>query len=181
MNRRHFVFGGVALAALGLGAYGYRGLRAPAAVPAAPAPVADPSAGLMARTLPDPNGTMHALSAWRGRPLLVNFWATWCGPCVIEMPELESLAQSYPTVQFVGVGIDSADNIRTFIRKVQVSYPLLVMDTGGTDLIRALGNAPGGLPFTVIFNADGSINRKILGRIDRDDVAGTLSAVIASA
>jgi thiol-disulfide isomerase/thioredoxin len=181
MNRRHFVFGGVALAALGLGAYGYRWARAPGALPAGPAAAPDPSAGLMGRTLPDPDGKMHALSAWRGRPLLVNFWATWCGPCVVEMPELEELAKSYPMVQFVGVGIDSADNIRTFIRKVQVSYPLLVMDSGGTDLIRALGNAPGGLPFTVIFNADGSINRKILGRIDRDDVAGILSAAIARA
>src|SRR5690554_1475371 len=80
---------------------------------------------LFAQRLPDSAGAQQAMAQWRGRPLLVNFWATWCAPCVKEMPDLDQLQAEFPQVRFVGIGIDSPANIARFIEKVPVSYPLL--------------------------------------------------------
>ena len=93
--------------------------------------------------------------------MLVNFWR----PGALlrrKMPELDALQKKYPKVRFVGIGVDSAANMQKFVEKVQVSYPLWVLGAGGIDVLRKLGNPSGGLPFTVVFNADGGINRKIL-------------------
>ena len=94
------------------------------------------------------------------------------------MPDLEELHKKYGEVQFVGIGIDTADNIRAFVEKVPVSYPLLVAGHGGIDIVRSMGNPAGGLPFTVIFDADGQVKRKILGQVKMDDLARTLSAYV---
>lgn len=77
----------------------------------------------------------------------------------------------------VGIGIDSADNIRAFLQKVPVTYPILLAGPGGTDLMRTLGNPIGGLPFTLVLNADGSLNRAIIGEINPSDLAATLSGM----
>jgi len=170
MDRRLFLHAGVAAA---LAAGTARAQRPDTG--AAPAAVAD----LIARQLPDLQGRPQALSQWRGRPMVVNFWATWCAPCVKEMPELDDLQKQHPKVQFVGIGIDKAENIAKFVQKVPVSYPLLVMGGGAIDLLRKLGNPAGGLPFTLVFNADGSVNRKILGQIHPDDLRRTLAGLAA--
>lgn len=138
---------------------------------------ADAMAAFAAREMVDLQGATRRLADWRGRPMVVNFWATWCVPCVKEMPELDALQKEHPKVQFIGIGVDSADNMRKFLAKVPVSYPLLVMGPGAIDTLRSLGNPAGGLPFTLVFNADGSINRKILGQIKSDDLARTLATL----
>ncbi|TAL90130.1 MAG: TlpA family protein disulfide reductase [Candidimonas sp.] len=120
---------------------------------------------LFDRTFPDPEGVAHPMSTWLGKPLIVNFWASWCPPCVKEMPDLDALHKKYPTVQFLGVGVDTASNIRNFIRKTPVSYPLLVAGHDGIQLMRDLGNQVGGLPFTVVFNAKGQEINRVLGQI----------------
>jgi len=164
MDRRVLLSGAAGVAALlGGGYYVWR-----ASDRRAPAQTALGDGEVYAQTLPDLSDQAQPLSQYRGRPLLVNFWATWCAPCVQEMPELSQLAQQHPQVQFLGIGIDTAANMREFIEKVPVSYPLLVAGHGGIDWVRALGNAPGGLPFTVLFDADGSIHHKVLGKIDKD-------------
>jgi len=184
MKRRNFVYGG--LAAIAVGATGYAVTRgdsprgtAPQTADAKPVAADGGLATLMNQTLPDVDGRMTALSQWAGKPLLVNFWATWCAPCVQEMPELDQLARAYPNVQFVGIGIDSTDNIRAFQRKVPVNYPLLVLENNGVELLRAMGNGPGGLPFTVIVHPQGRVDRHILGQVDADDIAKTLSRITA--
>lgn len=145
----------------------------------ASAPAGAEGATLLALTLSDMAGEPVALARYAGRPLLVNFWATWCPPCVKEMPDLDALQKKFAEVQFVGIGIDTADNIRAFAEKVAVSYPLLVAGHGGIDIVRSLGNPAGGLPFTVIFDADGQVNRKILGQVKPDDLARTLSVYVS--
>ena len=100
-----------------------------------------------------------------GKPLVINFWATWCVPCVEEMPELDSMAKALPSVLFVGLGIDTVDNIEHFVAKIPVSYPLLVVGNSAIALVRELGNVAGGLPFTVLFNAKGELVETILGQI----------------
>ena len=120
---------------------------------------------LLSQSFPDPQGAQVALSRWAGRPVVVNFWATWCPPCVKEMPELDALHKKYPAVQFLGLGVDTAANIRAFTHKVHVSYPLLVAGHDGIQLMRDLGNQAGGLPFTVVFDAKGRQIDRVLGQI----------------
>lgn len=185
MNRRLFLYTGAAVVAAAAGGVAYRRSLAPSpedttaqqagVSPGVSAP--DAAALLWNLNLPDLNGDPQAVSQWRGRPLLINFWATWCPPCVKEMPELQSLHEKYPGVQFVGIGIDKPENMREFLTKVPVSYPLLVMGAGGVETLRQLGNASGGLPFTVILSEDGSVNRKILGQIQYDDIDQSLKAL----
>jgi len=178
MNRRLFMYVGAAAAVAVAGGYAWRERarpQPPAATP--PADPADAVAALRSLSLPDLDGQPHTLAAWQGRPMVVNFWATWCAPCVKEMPELQALHEKYPGIQFVGIGVDKAENMRQFLQKVPVSYPLLVMGAGAVDTLRGLGNPAGGLPFTLIFNADGGVNRKILGQIQPDDLDRTLAGL----
>jgi len=171
MDRRLFLHAGLAAAALA--AAGPAVAQSPSQAGVSPDAVAD----LAARPLPDLQGQAHTLSQWRGQPMVVNFWATWCAPCVKEMPELDALQKQHPKVRFVGIGVDKADNIAKFVQKVPVSYPLLVMGSGAIDTLRKLGNPAGGLPFTLVFNADGSVNRKILGQIDPADLERTVAGL----
>ena len=163
MNRRLLLSAGVAVAATVAGGYTLLGRKSQ--VPATTPGAGDPVAALMQMQLPDLNGVSHTLASWKGQPMVVNFWATWCAPCVKEMPELDALQKKYPHIRFVGIGVDTAANMQKFVQKVQVSYPLWVLGPGAIDTLRKLGNASGGLPFTIVFNADGAIKRKILGEI----------------
>lgn len=190
MNRRLFLYAGVAVAAAAVGGYAYRTRQAGPSrstdasgtpAPGGAAPVAansgGPVAALRALSLPDLDGKPHRIDQWAGKPVVVNFWATWCAPCVKEMPELQALQEKYPNIQFVGIGVDKVENMRQFLQKVPVSYPLLVMEAGAVDMLRTLGNPAGGLPFTLVFDANGGISRKILGQIQPDDLDRTLSGL----
>ncbi|MEI2415200.1 TlpA disulfide reductase family protein [Orrella sp. JC864] len=182
MKRRVFLSGAAGVAAMAAG--GWMAWRVSSRKgPGGSAPAqgqqgaAQADAGqFMQLALPDVAGRQVPLSSFAGQPMLVNFWATWCPPCVKEMPDLEALQKKFPQVRFVGIGIDTAENIRAFTEKVQVSYPLLVAGHQGIDIVRSLGNSAGGLPFTVVFDADGRVNRRILGQVKPDDLARTLSA-----
>lgn len=122
-------------------------------------------AKLMQLTLPDLDGHAQAFSQWRGKVLVVNFWASWCVPCVQEMPAFSRLQERYVQqgVQFVGVGIDEVDHLRAFVRKTPVSYPLLVASLPISDT-PALEIA--GLPYTLVIARDGHIASRHLGRLD---------------
>jgi len=180
-TRRRTLLSG-ALAASALAAGGYLAWRATTrrmadARSAPPVAPGNDGVNLHTLTLPDLAGQAQNLSHYLGKPLLVNFWATWCAPCVKEMPALDALARRYPGVQFLGIGIDTAANMRDFVAKVPVAYPLLVAGYEGVDLLRALGNSAGGLPFTVLFDASGQPVRQILGEVDMEALAQMLTQI----
>lgn len=137
---------------------------------------------LTALSLPDSQGNTQKLSQWQGKFLLVNFWATWCAPCVQEMPELSTLQKDFSknNVQLIGMGIDSPGNIADFAKKYQISYPLFAAGMEGTELSRQLGNQAGGLPFTVLIGPDGSVLKSYLGRLNiaqlRSDITNLTEA-----
>lgn len=126
--------------------------------------------------LPDPAGAELDLGKLRGKTVVVNFWAPWCGPCVEEMPELTALHEElkHRQVEFVGIGIDSVANIQQFTKKVPVSYPLAVAGFAGTDLSRNFGNSAGGLPYTVVINPDGTVKYRKMGRVTADELRAVL-------
>jgi thiol-disulfide isomerase/thioredoxin len=123
---------------------------------------------LMATALPDVENKTRKLQEWQGKLLLINFWATWCPPCVSEMPELVALQTELAdkNLQIIGIGIDSPSNIREFSSTHHITYPLLVAGMNGTELARQFGNQAGGLPFTVLISPQGQVRKVYLGRLD---------------
>ena len=134
---------------------------------------------LFVQSLPDLKGQPQALKQWQGKPLLVNFWATWCAPCVEEMPELSALQTEIApkNIQIIGIGIDSADNIIEFSTKYKITYPLYVAGATGTGLMQGFGKSATGLPFTVLIGADGQIKKTYLGRLEMAEVRADLAAL----
>jgi thiol-disulfide isomerase/thioredoxin len=107
----------------------------------------------------DLQGREHTLAEWAGKVLVVNFWATWCPPCVKEIPAFVELqTQLGPRgLQFVGVALDEPVAAGEFAAKRAVNYPVLVGDDDVTTLMHALGNEIGALPYTVVFDREGKI------------------------
>jgi len=146
------------------------------------APTAEPAVQtLWGQQWPGPDGQPKSLQTLRGQITVVNFWATWCAPCVEEMPALSALYQQIqqasgaprPRVEFIGVAIDRADQVAEFARRSPVSYPLVVAGAAGSELGRALGNEAGALPFTAVIDSNGRVVERTLGIVNPEKL-GTL-------
>ena len=131
---------------------------------------------LFAATLPEADGSPHALKQWQGKIMVVNFWATWCAPCREEMPELSRLQDQYRDRGLIVLGIatDDLDKIRAFKKETPVSYPLLAGDIEAMSLGADLGNDKSVLPYTVILKADGTVAKTYFGRINQALLEETL-------
>jgi len=132
-----------------------------------------------ATSLPDIKNQDQPLAQYKGKILLVNFWATWCHPCVQEMPELSNLQSKgkLKNFQIVGIGIDSAANIQEFATKYKISYPLYIGGAGGSELLRKMGDAAGGLPFSLLIGPDGQVKKTYLGSLKIDQVKRDVAAL----
>ena len=172
-HRRNVVVAGlVAATALGAGA-----LVAPFVLERS-----DPKTGALASArFADLHGKTRALSEWQGKVVVVNFWATWCAPCLEEIPFLMNVrrAQASRGVEIVGIAIDQATKVGEFAVKLKIDYPVLLADTGGLDLIRTLGNKSAGLPFTVFLDRAGSVARTKLGVLKQPELDSILAALTA--
>lgn len=118
-----------------------------------------------------PDGSPVAMESFRGRPLVVNFWATWCPPCVEEMPLLDRFYQenSSKSWQIIGIAIDQPSAVRRFLAAQPVRYPIALGGLNGNHLARQLGNESGSLPYTLVLDARGRIIQQKLGRLDLQD------------
>ena len=112
-----------------------------------------------------PQGASLAWSALQGQPIVLNFWATWCPPCVKEMPELDRFHREFSAKgwKVVGLAVDGPTPVREFLAKVQVGFDIGLAGFGGTELAQTLGNTVGGLPFTVLIDAQGRVRHRIMG------------------
>lgn len=124
----------------------------------------------LAFTLEDMNGAKIDLSSYAGKPLVINLWATWCGPCRLEMPQLVEFAAKYKDqgLQVVGISVDDKpDDIRQFAAEYKVTYPMLV-GLGQDAFLNSLGYEDS-VPISVLIRADGTIAGKVQGITTTDD------------
>ena len=123
-------------------------------------------------SFPNPQGEPIGLQDVRGRLTVVNFWATWCPPCVEEMPELSRIHEemSPKDVKVIGLAVDSPSNVREFMKSRAFSYPLLVTGGSGSELSKKLGNSVESLPYTVLIDENGRILKQKLGRIKEEEL-----------
>jgi thiol-disulfide isomerase/thioredoxin len=168
-GRRGLLVGAaVAAAAAGAGLAWWRS-GGDAAKPTA----AGPEAALWSQSFETPAGTPLALQSLRGKPLLVNFWATWCPPCIEELPLLDAFFQENKanSFQVLGLAIDQPSAVKRFLEKMPLSFPVALAGLGGTELGKSLGNLTGALPFTVVLGASGAVLHRKMGKVSPEELA----------
>lgn len=166
MKRRQALTAGVAIAAAAGGA-GWAWWRQPGStLPAA-------EQALWAQRFDKPGGGQLAMNPLRGRPVLLNFWATWCAPCIKEMPLLDAFQRQHGPQgwQVVGLAVDGLEPVRAFLAKRPVSFSIGLAGPDGVALSRSLGNAQGGLPFSVVLDRRGAVVFRKTGALDSAELA----------
>ena len=140
------------------------------------------TATLFQRSFNDADGRLQPMNQWQGRLLVVNFWATWCAPCIEEMPDLQKVQAEYAErgVTIVGVAIDNASAVKRFRDEQNIVIPLLVAGAAGTELVRQLGNVSGALPYTVLVDRRGSVVQSKLGRLQASELRAWLDAALTA-
>jgi len=123
---------------------------------------------------------VQPLAQWKGKVLVVNFWATWCPPCRAEIPEFIRFQKQYEKqgVQFIGIAIDQKSKVQDYAKEIGMNYPVLLGDLAGIDLARRIGNSEGGLPYTVIVDRKGQIVTTQLGGISFEKLEKTIQPLL---
>jgi len=150
---------------------------APAALVAAAAPV--PGA-LPDFSLPDLNGQVHSIREWAGRPLIINFWATWCAPCREEIPLLQKFRREKAPkkLEVVGIAVDFAADVKKFVAQASIEYPILVGEEDGPEVASAFGVHDLMLPFSVFVDGRGRILALRMGQLHEDQAAVLVGALL---
>ena len=119
-----------------------------------------------------PTGESLPMASFQGRPLVINFWATWCAPCVEEMPLLDAFFRQNKQNgwQVVGLAIDQPSRVRQFLSQFPVTYTIGLAGLNGTELGKMLGNEQSSLPFTVVLDAQGLVQQRKLGKLTPEDI-----------
>ena len=171
MNRRNMLYGGVAAAAAlaGAGAAWWKfqpsgDLNGPSVKAAGDA--------FWTTSFDTPDGRPLPMESFRGKLLLVNFWATWCPPCVEELPLLDFFYQENKdkNLQVVGLAVDQPSAVRTWLQARPLNFPVGMAGLGGTELSKSLGNKSGSLPFTVVFSPSGVLLHRKVGKVTPEEL-----------
>jgi thiol-disulfide isomerase/thioredoxin len=165
-RRRLLIGAGVAAMLAGAGAAWWQTTR-----PQDPSGVA-PDPGFWATQWETPQGEKLLMETFKGRPLLVNFWATWCPPCVEELPLIDAFFDENKAKgwQVLGLAVDRLAPVQSFLKHSPVDFPVAMAGANGTEVARSLGNLSGGLPFSVVFDSSGMIVHRKLGQIKQADL-----------
>ena len=164
---------------IGGGFYAYSQKTAPS--PAAKSSIQPGAAAAVAQaSFYDLQEKVQPLAQWQGKVMVVNFWATWCPPCLAEIPEFIQLQKQYGKqgVQFIGIAIDQKSKVQAYAQEVGMNYPVLLGDLAGIDFARRIGNAQGGLPYTVILDRSGKIVTTQLGALSHEKLEGIIKPLL---
>jgi len=171
-QRRHLLTVGAAVAAAiaGAGAAYWQSKQEQAETPRMP--TTGDLDDLWQMQFDKPDGGKLAMQSLKGKPLLINFWATWCPPCVEELPLLERFynQNKAKSMQIVGLAADKPEAVRTFLKKLPLTFPIGITDLSGIALSKSWGNLAGGLPFSVMLAADGHVMQRKMGKLSEDDL-----------
>jgi thiol-disulfide isomerase/thioredoxin len=120
-----------------------------------------------------PNGPVLTMASFAGKPLLVNFWATWCPPCIEELPLIDRFFQDNKSKnwQVLGLAVDQPSAVRAWLQRMPLGFPVAMAGFGGTEMSKTMGNLTGGLPFTVVFGASGQLLHRKSGKVSEEDLA----------
>jgi peroxiredoxin len=123
-------------------------------------------------SLPDLSGKMHSIKEWQGKVLVINFWATWCPPCLKEMPEFAAMQNEYSDqgLQFIGIALDDPEPVKEFIASHNINYPILMGEDQGPRIAHDLGNIVNTVPFTVIVDKNGFVIKSHMGTLTKDEL-----------
>jgi len=175
--KRGLLIGAVALAALAGGIYvASQRAGVPPPSPASPAAVSS----VMNLSLPDPAGKEQRFDQWKGKVLVVNFWATWCAPCREEMPEFMRAQKQFGDkgLQFVGIAVDQADKVQQYVAEIGLNYPAVIGGFGAMELSKTLGNELMALPFTVVLDRQGSVAHTQLGVLKPEKLDALIKSLL---
>jgi thiol-disulfide isomerase/thioredoxin len=163
-RRAALITAGVAAAAAGAGSYWWQRRSQPDDTG---------SAELWTLDFETPGPDRLTMASLRGKPLVLNFWATWCPPCVREMPALDRFHREHGAKgwQVLGLAADNADAVRKFLAVTPVGFPIALAGLAGIDLSRRLGNVSGGLPFTVLYGHEGQVLKRHIGETQYEQLA----------
>lgn len=130
--------------------------------------------------LPDVAGNLHSISEWQDKILVINFWATWCPPCLKEIPEFIALQQKYTAkgVQFIGIAIDDQDAVEDYLVSTKINYPVLIGGVNGIALAHQLGNSVDAVPFTLIVDRQGQIIHRHPGGFSKEQITEIFTPLI---
>ncbi len=173
---------GLVVAAIAAAAAGYLFGREAKSPTPPPPPVAETQAIPELRpifSLEDTSGTPTSITKWDGKPLMINFWATWCAPCRREIPLLNTLRAEYAGKGFevVGVAVDFRDDVLRYMETTPIDYPVLIGEQAGLDVVKAFGLAQTGFPVTVFTDRGGRIVTVHVGELHREEADVILGAV----
>jgi thiol-disulfide isomerase/thioredoxin len=131
-------------------------------------------------TLPDLEGRLRQVGEWDGKVLVVNFWATWCPPCLREIPHFVELQRRHATrgLQFLGVAVDDPDAVSAYAEGIGVNYPILVLQAGAAELSGRYGNRFGALPYTAIVDRQGRLVAARAGEIRPSDLEAIVTPLL---
>lgn len=176
MTRAHGILVAIGLLALAAGYQLHRTNSGPKTVPVAD--ISPPA--LMTTALPDLDGDTRRLADWRGKVLVVNFWATWCAPCREEMPVLIRTQDEHAAhgVQVIGIALDEVARAKAFSAEIGVNYPVLVAGMEGLKMLSVAGNEQGLLPYTLFVDRAGNITKANLGQVTEDSMRKALAAIL---
>lgn len=132
-------------------------------------------------SLPDLTNHLHSIKEWQGKVLVINFWATWCPPCLKEMPEFVAIQNEYANegLQFIGIALDEPEPVKEFIESHKITYPILLGQDHGVKIAHDLGNVINTVPFTVVADRQGKIIKSKMGTLSRDELIKIVSPLFA--
>ena len=177
MNKKFILSALIALSALAAGVFVQKNTQTPVA-PVAAVVATQPEVDF---GFPDVNDKLLSIKDWHGKVLVINFWATWCAPCLQEIPEFIKLQAEYQArgLQFIGVAIDEKQPVQEYLQRVGINYPVMVAGDAGIAVSQELGNVINALPFTLIVNQAGQIVHRQPGELSNAQILEQVTPLLS--